>query len=155
MICIPYHCPPASPITTSHVYGRVSELGQHRPAWYEPIIHPQRDQGAVLPHSRKQSSVPQRKSSLTTLDRYSQTVGQKLKAGVPPHPRSEQVLNYISHALWVERYLCWAGRARTLVGVTLPSKDTQKPHSKCIREVETRLSEPPSNLVSPKPHVMT
>lgn len=48
MICVPYHCPPASPITTSHVYGRVSELGRHRPAWCEPIIHPQRDQGAVL-----------------------------------------------------------------------------------------------------------
>lgn len=75
--------------------------------------------------------------------------GQRFKAGAPAYPSSEHSLT--SRALWVSRCPCWAGQARTLVGVTLPSHDTEKSRSKCIREVETRSPEPRPAWPAPSP----
>lgn len=112
----------------------------------------ERDWGSVVPTSRKQSSVPWSKGSLRILDRDSQMARRRFKTGVPADPSSEQGLNHISCAILLGRCPCWAGRARTLVGVTVSSKDIPKPQSKCVRELEARSPEP---LSSSKPHVMT
>lgn len=124
MMCIPYRVP----LPQLSTWATCREASQNYDSTGQCDVSPsytlREGQGAVLPHSRKQSRFPQSRGSSRTLDRdgWSEVQGP-------------------AHALWEGRCPCWVGRARTLVGVTLPSEDTQKSRSKCIREVETRSPE--------------
>lgn len=137
---------PASPVTTAHGLGSISESGQHRPAGCEPMAHTQRAQVLYSPTQGNKAGSQRVK---TPQGLSTEMAGQRFKAGAPAYPSSEHSLT--SRALWVSRCPCWAGQARTLVGVTLPSHDTEKSRSKCIREVETRSPEPRPAWPAPSP----